>query len=195
MTVQTKKIDPRAARTRVLIQEAFLSLASEKIFESITVKDIAERASINRATFYAHFNDKYALLDNLLSEAFSSTISSTLQPNIQLNKDTLNVVIIALCNYHEDINNHCNKVYKSISSFMDNNIQDKLQELIAIMLTNTASFGIIEQEKLKLLAIMISNSLYGATSYWYSKGKIITVSELSEDILTFVMPGIKMFIS
>lgn len=195
MTVETKKIDPRAARTRILIQEAFLSLASEKKFESITVKDIAERASVNRATFYAHYEDKYTLLNYLLSEAFSSSISSNLQSNLQLNDYTLKDLIMALCNYHEHINNHCKSVYKSISLFMDNDIQDRLQELIVLMLTNTSSLSIIEQDKLELLAIMISNSLYSATSYWYSKGKLITASELSKDLLPFVMSGINTFIS
>lgn len=190
MTLKTKKIDPRAARTRILIKEAFLSLASEKKFEAITVKDISEKAAVNRATFYDHFEDKYNLLENLLSEAFTSSVSSKLQSNMQLNRDTLKTIIIALCNYHEDINNHCKRVYKSVSSYMDNEIQHKLQKLISLMITNTTSFEHIEQEKLDLLAIMISNSLYGATSHWYGQGKLISELELSEDILPFIMSGL-----
>jgi len=195
MTPKTKKIDPRAARTRILIQEAFLSLASEKSFEAITVKDIVERANVNRSTFYAHFDDKYTLLDQLLSEAFTSDISSKFQSDVQLNEDTLKAVIVALCNYHEDINTHCNKIYKSVSSFMDNKIQHKLQELMALMLTNTANFDIIEQENLNLLSIMISASIYGATSYWYNQDKRISAKELSYNILPYIMPNIKMFSS
>ena len=195
MTPKTKKIDPRAARTRILIQEAFLSLASEKSFETITVKDIVERANVNRSTFYAHFDDKYTLLDQLLSEAFTSDISSKFQSDVQLNEDTLKAVIVALCNYHEDINTHCNKIYKSVSSFMDNKIQHKLQELMALMLTNTANFDIIEQENLNLLSIMISASIYGATSYWYNQDKRISAKELSYNILPYIMPNIKMFSS
>jgi AcrR family transcriptional regulator len=193
MTLETNKIDPRAARTRILIQEAFLSLTREKTFESITVKDIAEKANVNRSTFYAHFEDKYILLDQLLSEAFTLGISSKFQSHAELNEDTLTTLIVALCNYHENISNQCNIVYKSIASFMDNKIQDKLQELIALMLTNTHTFGIIKQEKLDLLSIMISNSIYGATSYWYSQGRRISAKELSHNILPYVMPSIKMF--
>ncbi len=40
----------------------------EKNFESISVQDIAERATVNRATFYAHFQDKFALLDALIRD-------------------------------------------------------------------------------------------------------------------------------
>lgn len=56
-------MDPRTVRTRKLIVEAFNQLIISKSFEQITVKDITEQATINRATFYAHFVDKYALLD------------------------------------------------------------------------------------------------------------------------------------
>lgn len=41
-------------------------LMSEKPFEKITVVDICERAMVHRATFYAHFADKYELLKFVL---------------------------------------------------------------------------------------------------------------------------------
>ena len=53
--------DPRVKRTRKLLQDALLELLAEKSFDAITVQDIAERSTINRATFYAHFVDKYDL--------------------------------------------------------------------------------------------------------------------------------------
>jgi AcrR family transcriptional regulator len=54
----------RAARTTNAIREALHALLQEKPFSDISVQDIAERAKINRATFYAHFGDKFALLED-----------------------------------------------------------------------------------------------------------------------------------
>jgi AcrR family transcriptional regulator len=65
------RIDPRVTRTRRLIRDALTSLLAEKHFESISVQDIAERATVNRATFYAHFSDKFALLDAIVREDFA----------------------------------------------------------------------------------------------------------------------------
>ena len=62
------RVDPRVTRTRKLIRDALTSLIAERSFESVTVLDIAERATINRATFYAHYTDKFALLDALVRE-------------------------------------------------------------------------------------------------------------------------------
>jgi AcrR family transcriptional regulator len=60
--------DLRVRRTRKLLQKALLEAASEKGFAHVTVGDIAERAMVNRATFYRHYEDKYDLLKQYMEE-------------------------------------------------------------------------------------------------------------------------------
>jgi AcrR family transcriptional regulator len=60
--------DLRVRRTRKLLQKALLEAASEKGFAHVTVRDIAERAMVNRATFYRHYEDKYDLLAHYIEE-------------------------------------------------------------------------------------------------------------------------------
>jgi AcrR family transcriptional regulator len=60
--------DLRVRRTRKLLQKALLDAASEKGFAHVTVRDIAERAMVNRATFYRHYQDKYDLLEQYIRE-------------------------------------------------------------------------------------------------------------------------------
>jgi len=69
-TFQDEKEDPRVKRTRNLILTAFDELLPEKGFRSLTVQDITDKAEINRATFYAHFNDKYDLLDKSIQQTY-----------------------------------------------------------------------------------------------------------------------------
>ena len=38
------------------------------------MQDITARATVNRATFYAHFVDKYALVDELIREGFTQIL-------------------------------------------------------------------------------------------------------------------------
>ncbi len=54
--------DLRVARTRKAIQDAFTSLVGERGFDAVTVRDISERAMVNRATFYRHFRDKHEVM-------------------------------------------------------------------------------------------------------------------------------------
>lgn len=62
------KLDRRIVRTQEAIKKAFLELMSEKIFDSITIQDISDRANINRATVYLHYLDKFDLLDKIIEE-------------------------------------------------------------------------------------------------------------------------------
>lgn len=61
------KQDLRIRRTNKLLSDALLELMSEKPFEKISVMDICEKAMVHRATFYAHFEDKYDLLRYCMS--------------------------------------------------------------------------------------------------------------------------------
>ena len=55
-------MDTRVLRTRTAIREALLTLAEEEGFAAVTVAAIARRAGINRATFYAYYPDKAAVI-------------------------------------------------------------------------------------------------------------------------------------
>lgn len=59
-------MDPRVARTRESLQHALFALARERPLDDITVADIAERAGVNRSTFYQHYSDKDVLLADAL---------------------------------------------------------------------------------------------------------------------------------
>jgi AcrR family transcriptional regulator len=58
----TKRVDPRVLRTRALLRSAALELAAERELTGITIADVAERATVNRATVYQHYSDRDALL-------------------------------------------------------------------------------------------------------------------------------------
>ena len=59
---EASKEDLRQRRTKKLLTEALLFLMEEQPFSEISVVDICQRAMVHRTTFYAHFEDKYALL-------------------------------------------------------------------------------------------------------------------------------------
>lgn len=56
------KEDRRIRRTQRLLKESLAELMSEKSFNNITIKDITEKADLNRGTFYLHYTDTYGLL-------------------------------------------------------------------------------------------------------------------------------------
>jgi len=67
-SVSAGRADPRAERTRLRLQQAMGEMLTTQSFASVTVQEITRRAEVNRATFYAHFQDKDDLLESTLRE-------------------------------------------------------------------------------------------------------------------------------
>ena len=61
-----KKEDMRTKRTKKSLKKALSILIMSESIETISVTDICKKADINRVTFYTHYEDKYALLHELL---------------------------------------------------------------------------------------------------------------------------------
>ena len=59
------KSESKYFNTAIKMDEAFLDLLGKKDFEFITVKEICQKAGVNRSTFYLH----YETLGDLLSES------------------------------------------------------------------------------------------------------------------------------
>ncbi|CAG0937245.1 Biofilm operon icaADBC HTH-type negative transcriptional regulator IcaR [Thermoflexales bacterium] len=75
MSKKLEKLDPRVIRTRQMLRDALVSLIAEKGFDAITVQDIADRATLNRATFYLHYQDKHDLLVKSLRNAIDELMT------------------------------------------------------------------------------------------------------------------------
>ena len=63
-----KKLDRRQIRTKRRIREALMALVMEKPAEKITIKELAERADIDRKTFYLHYGSIGEVLSEMQEE-------------------------------------------------------------------------------------------------------------------------------
>lgn len=66
------KVDRRVLKSQGAIKKAILELMAEKNFDDITIRDISDRADVNRGTVYLHYMDKYDLLDKIIEEHISN---------------------------------------------------------------------------------------------------------------------------
>ena len=109
MTADRKKAktDPRVTRTRKLIEDAFLEVLQAKGFEDLSVQDVADRAGINRVTFYSHFVDKYALLRYAVRKAFEAEIEDKGLAERALSAESVRDLFLAVCGYIEGMHRHC----------------------------------------------------------------------------------------
>jgi AcrR family transcriptional regulator len=66
--------DPRIRRTRQLLQQALADLLHTRDFDKLSVHEITDAAGVNRATFYAHYPDKFALLECMVAGRFHALL-------------------------------------------------------------------------------------------------------------------------
>ena len=78
----------RTRVTKMLIRKAFLNLLSQKPMESISIKELCEKAGINRGTFYSHYTDLYDLRDKIEEEMLRD-LQRTLEPLMHIDKEQL----------------------------------------------------------------------------------------------------------
>jgi AcrR family transcriptional regulator len=91
--------DPRIRRTRVLLQDSLGKLMSEKSFDEISVQDIAELATVNRATFYDHYTDKFALLEAMIGGGFHKFLAQRQVSYHARCPEAVAAIILATCDF------------------------------------------------------------------------------------------------
>src|SRR5215217_5631258 len=123
-----EKVDPRVLRTRKLLIDAFVSLQAEKAFDDITIQDIATRATVNRATFYAHFQDKYALLDDIIQEGFGQALQDRCGSHPDTTQEHLRQLFLAVTDHLSAIETRCQRSYQMFEALVEARIKTQLRE-------------------------------------------------------------------
>lgn len=96
-----KKSDARVRYTQRVLKESFLALLREKPVNRITVKEVCELAELNRATFYAHYSDCFALLESIEQELLDA-FGQSLRLIDSFDVSALITAIYAMVEQHEN---------------------------------------------------------------------------------------------
>lgn len=104
----------RTTLTEEAIQTAFNNLLLKKDIDRISIKDVTELAQVNRATFYAHFQDKYALFDRMIEDSIDGLFSNHAPGSDQLDSDSLSAYFEAIYDYLLKIEDHCPYSYQKL---------------------------------------------------------------------------------
>lgn len=132
-----QKEDLRIIRTRKTLSDTLLEMMEEESIEKISVINLCSRAMVNRATFYAHFEDKYHLLSFALDE-LKDKIYKGFTKDVQLTTPamTVNCILRMVVDFffdeHSHITNilHHNRNGKMITSIQDSIAQSLKYQLL-----------------------------------------------------------------
>ena len=88
--------------TALFMNEALLSLLEKKDFEYITVKELCNKAGVNRSTFYLHYETMNDLLNetiNMIEKKFYSSFNKDLKIDDLIKKDDKKDLILVTSEY------------------------------------------------------------------------------------------------
>ena len=178
-------------RTRQMLQKALMELMHEKTFQSITVQDIAERATVNRATFYDHFVDKFALLEYAVRDSFEEELRQKLPPDVHLSLDGLRALIEMVCTFIQDGHRHCNPADAQILRLVETQTSGLLVEVIRGWLQESRRAGVPGDTSVETTAHAVGWAIFGAARYWEEDHHHQPVAFFADDLLPLIVAGLR----
>jgi AcrR family transcriptional regulator len=185
---EQEKLDPRVKRTRNLILKSFGELLAEKNFENISVQDVTDKAEINRATFYKHFVDKFALLDYSINQMFMQEIEKRMLNACHYTPDNLRNLILAVCEFLSRLHSDCAQPHQQFESLVETQIKKQLFDLLSLWL---------KQSKVKIStdipATVATWAIYGLASHYSHSKKPPALDKFVDEALPLVAVNLEQF--
>lgn len=190
----TEREDPRVLRTRQLLLQAFSDLYSEKSFHAMTVQDITDRASVNRGTFYSHFEDKYAILEDWLREQFQQCVASPVLNSGPWSLSTFRLLIERVVEWFTQLHQSTRSDERSLLPLVVTTLQEALFELLWQGFKSVAGSGLDQQIDLETVALVTSWAIFG-TSFqcfhqWDEQTAVLSPEELASQVTRVLMRGL-----
>lgn len=177
----------RVTETKDRIRNAFFELYAEKKIDRISIKEITDKAQLNRGTFYVYYKDIYELLEKTEDELLAELVGKLrdLIPRI-LREEELDPFLPPL------------EFYQRYSKFLKvllgtngdphfiHKIKTILKKTLREMLRNEQ---IPEVENMEYIMEFISSAQIGIISHWLAKDMVLPIGELGEMIKKILLHG------
>ncbi|CAH0233936.1 hypothetical protein SRABI96_02749 [Peribacillus sp. Bi96] len=181
-------------KTKTQIQYHFIALVEEDGFSQVSVKKIAERANINRGTFYLHYVDKYELMDHLqqqLLNELQARITAILPKEVfmALHQQQLYPPFVAIFQF---ISEHAHALRAILGDKGDPSFAKKVKRVFGeVLLERLISQhpAAKDEEFLKYMNAFMTSAILGVIQEWLENCEEQSVEEMAKihfQILKFI---------
>jgi AcrR family transcriptional regulator len=173
--------DPRILRSRQMLMNALANLLNQKEFDEISVQEIADEATLNRATFYLHYPDKNALLQAMTVARFRELIA---RRGLSFSNcdGALRAIALGVCDYLAETTGCPTQLTKM-------SLEGSIIPVVESMFREGAAHhpGPPSSDP-ELLATTAAWAIFGAAKRWYQTPGRIPAEEMATRIAAIVKP-------
>jgi AcrR family transcriptional regulator len=178
---ETETTDPRILRSRRMLMDSLARLLMKKELEDISVQEIADGATLNRATFYLHYPDKNALLQAMTGVRFRHLIERRAITFTDC-KGALRAIALGVCDYLAETTGCPTQLARiPLEGSIIPVVEDMFKEGLAL-------HGTTPGVDAGLLATTAAWAVFGAASRWFQTPNRIHAEEMAARIETMVSP-------
>ena len=173
--------DPRILRSRRMLMEAMDKLLTRKEFDDISIQEIADEATLNRATFYLHYSDKNALLQAMTAERFQGLIT---RRGLSFSDcdGALRAIALGVCDYLAETTGCPSQLTKlSLEGSIIPVVENVFRE-------GAAKHPVVPGTDPEMLATTVAWAIFGAARRWYQTPDRIPAEEMAAKIEAMVKP-------
>lgn len=184
MTV-AKRPDRRVARTQRALHAALIAEILAKGYDAVTVQDIIDRADVGRSTFYAHFDDKQALLVSGISElrAFLATHRHDERPL------AFSLAMFEHVEGHRDLGRAT--FGRKSGAVVQEQMRRMFQALVRDDLTELAGRRTHTLAPVEALVEFVVGAFLALLAWWLDHRSKLTAAQIDEVFRALVMPGVE----
>lgn len=190
MATSPRGADRRTHRTHQALRQASIEVVRAKGFKATRVRDITERANVNRSTFYAHFVDKYELTDALIRDDFRDTVVSHLPPVTQWENTTVRQLVRILLERAGNSRHFCRDA-DLLRPRIQHVARQELATLLLTWLRRIPATGNHWRVPPATVADLASWMILGAVCQWRQSAEPdMTAEQLAGHVQSMVMDGV-----
>jgi len=173
--------DPRILRSRRMLMDSLATLLIEKEFDEISIQEIADQATLNRATFYLHYPDKNALLQAMTAARFRELIA---RRGLSFSNcdGALGAIALGVCDYLAETTGCPGQLAKMP---LEGSIIPVVEGMFR---EGAASHEIAPGVDPAMLAATAAWAIFGAARRWYQTPDRIPAVEMAARIEAMVKP-------
>jgi AcrR family transcriptional regulator len=178
---ETETTDPRILRSRRMLMDSLVRLLKTKEFDDISVQEIADDATLNRATFYLHYPDKNALLQAMTEVRFRDLIERRGITFTDCN-GALRAIALGVCDYLAETTGCPSQLARmSLEGSIIPVVEGMFKEGLALHGTAPGVDAV-------LLATTAAWAVFGAARLWFQTPNRIPAEDMAARIEAMVSP-------